>query len=408
MLALDSSFKALERDFPSPGLPFFRSQLCYRERVGFNGQPVQMHEARTVLLETFGYDAFRAGQEQAIGELVAGRDVAVLLPTGGGKSLCYQVPGIARARAGHGPTLVISPLIALMSDQVRALQGRGIRAAAVNSHQDYAESGEQLARFAGGETELLYVSPERAALDSFRRLLERSEIGLVAVDEAHCVSQWGHDFRPEYMQLSELRDLTDAPWIAATATATPHVLQEITRQLCLRKPTIVRGNFRRPNLAFSVEPIRKHDARLDRLVRILDEDGLRDAQGSGRAIVYCSTRKRTETVAKHLRATGFAVGYYHAGRERHMRPKDSGGLWHRALACLGRDQCVRSWASTFRTSARSCTTKHPAASKPTTRRPDARDVTVSPDVASCFSVFPTSQPSGESCRVRKRTPHFGT
>src|SRR3569623_713186 len=167
---------------------------------------------------------------------MGGRGALVLLPTGGGKSLCFQVPAIARARRGEGTTIVVSPLIALMNDQVRALAARGVAVAALHSQCDEAERAETVARFARGELAMLYVSPERAVLDGFKRMLARVRIALLAIDEAHCVSQWGHDFRPEYMRLAELRRVVRAPVIALTATAPPRVLAEIAASLELDAP----------------------------------------------------------------------------------------------------------------------------------------------------------------------------
>src|SRR3569832_541766 len=183
--------------------------------------------ALEVLATTFGHAAFRGGQAEAVEAVLAGRDAVVLLPTGAGKSLCYQVPALVRANAGEGTTIVISPLIALMNDQVSALAGRGIAAAALHSQCDDDEHATTNDRHDRDELALLYVSPERAVLDSFKRLLARTRIALFAIDEAHCVSQWGHDFRPEYMRLAELREVAgraDVPMIALTATATPRVM----------------------------------------------------------------------------------------------------------------------------------------------------------------------------------------
>lgn len=280
-----------------------------------------MDVAKDVLREVFGFSDFRAGQAEAVEPAMRGNDAAVLLPTGAGKSLCFQVPGIARARLGHGPTLVVSPLIALMADQVDALRGRGVRAGALNSHLSAADARQMIADYEDGEVEFLYVSPERAAQDGFRRSLERRRPGFVAIDEAHCVSQWGHDFRPEYMQLAELREFVDGPMMAVTATATPRVLKELVRRLGLESPHVVRGDFRRPNLSFGVELIAKHDARTARLVELLDSAGLRGRSVGGKAIIYCSTRKHTEKVAADLASAGFASRHYHAGRTKIQREK---------------------------------------------------------------------------------------
>src|SRR5262249_52421161 len=264
--------------------------------------------AREILASVFGYEDFRPGQAEAVCAALAGRDVVVLQPTGSGKSLCYQVPALVTGRRGEGATIVVSPLIALMRDQVGALAARGARVAALHSQQERAEQREVVGRFLRGELDLFYVSPERAALDSFRRMLTRTRIALFAVDEAHCVSQWGHDFRPEYMRLAELRSFASAPMIALTATATPAVLAEIESGLGLRSPLVVRAGFDRPNLAFAVRALRTHEQRLAALVSELEVAGLRERRGqvarsepkaseghrAGRAIVYCSTRKVTE------------------------------------------------------------------------------------------------------------------
>jgi ATP-dependent DNA helicase RecQ len=282
--------------------------LCY------DGGMADLTDALAVLRERFGHAAFRPGQAAAIEAVLAGRDAAVVLPTGAGKSSCYQVPALVEFERGAGTTVVVSPLIALMNDQVDGLRGRGIAAAAIHSQQEDAARVAALAGVARGELALVYVSPERAMADSFVRLLGRSRIATLAIDEAHCVSQWGHDFRPEYLRLHELRAVTDAPVIALTATATPRVLAEIGCGLALRDPVTVLGDFARPNLAFEVQHHRGDAARLAATVEALDRAGLRARSGPGRAIVYCSTRKKSESVARALKAAGFAVGYYHAGR----------------------------------------------------------------------------------------------
>ena len=271
-------------------------------------------DALDVLRDRFGHAGFRPGQEAAIEAVLAGRDAIVLLPTGAGKSSCYQVPAVVAARRGAGTTIVVSPLIALMNDQVDGLRARGIPAAAIHSQKDDEAQHAALDAVARGELALAYVSPERAATGGFKRLLARARIAMLAIDEAHCVSQWGHDFRPEYLQLHELRDVVDAPVIALTATATPRVMAEIADGLALRAPVTVRGDFRRPNLGFEVQHHRGDEPRLAATIEALDRAGLRQRAGAGRGIVYCSTRKKTETVAGELKAAGFAVGHYHAGR----------------------------------------------------------------------------------------------
>ncbi len=280
-----------------------------------------LEDAQLVLGEVFGYAEFRAGQGEAVEAAVAGEDALVLLPTGSGKSLCYQVPAISAFAGGRGTTLVISPLIALMQDQVDALRGLGVPAAALHSHQGDAEQQQAVTEFLRGELVLLYVSPERAAKPSFRRMLARVRIALLAIDEAHCVSQWGHDFRPDYLRIHELREVVGAPALALTATATPPVMNEIESRLDLRDPKVVRGDFQRPNLAFSVRHLRGQQTRLEALASALEADGLHSRSGAGRAIVYCSTRKATESVSRALRTEGFPATHYHAGRTKLARER---------------------------------------------------------------------------------------
>ena len=280
-----------------------------------------MGEARRILADVFGHGDFRPGQRDAVEAALDGRDAVVLLPTGSGKSACYQIPALVAARREGGTTIVVSPLIALMQDQVGALVGRGIRAAALHSHQEDDEQRAVVVDFLRGELELLYVSPERAATASFRRLIGRTRIALIAIDEAHCVSQWGHDFRPDYMRLAELREIVDAPMIALTATATPVVMKEVEAKLALRNARVVRTGFDRPNLSFEVRSVRTEKARNEVVLEELDRAGIRGRGGQGRAIVYCSTRKVTERVAKGLRSAGIRVGHYHAGRTKLARER---------------------------------------------------------------------------------------
>lgn len=278
-----------------------------------------------VLADVFGFEAFRAGQAEAVAAALAGKDVLVLLPTGAGKSLCYQVPAITLHRQGHGTTLVISPLVALMNDQVAALAGRGIAAAAIHSHIGPDEQADTIRRLLAGDLALLYISPERAAMDGFQRLLKRATLCLLAIDEAHCVSQWGHDFRPDYLALGDLRRHLDLPCMALTATATPHVLSEISKTLDLDEPVTVRGGFARPNLTFAVQHLTTDAARMDALITLLTKAGL-NAPRSGRAIVYCSTRAVVERVTEQLKANGWAAAYYHAGRTPLARERAERGF----------------------------------------------------------------------------------
>lgn len=282
--------------------------------------------AQEVLHAIFGYSDFRPGQSEAVVASLQGRDAIVLLPTGSGKSLCFQIPAIVDAQTGAGTTLVISPLIALMQDQVGALVARGVAARALNSHQSDEEQTAVISQFLRGELALLYISPERAAQPGFRRLLPSTRIARYAIDEAHCVSQWGHDFRPDYSLLRELQEIVAAPVMALTATATPGVLKEISTQLALTNPLQIRTGFDRPNLSFEVLGLRKEEERLATTLAQIDAAGIRGRAkrggiSPGRAIIYCSTRKVTERVAKALRGAGVKAGYYHAGRTQLARDR---------------------------------------------------------------------------------------
>ncbi|TNE86289.1 MAG: RecQ family ATP-dependent DNA helicase [Deltaproteobacteria bacterium] len=272
-----------------------------------------MNAARDVLREVFGYAAFRPGQEEAVAAVMAGRDATVLLPTGGGKSLCYQVPAMALWAAGQGLTLVISPLIALMEDQVSALNALGIPAAALHSSMPWAEQRDILDR--ADELALLYVSPERLAVKRFRGFLARNKLARAAVDEAHCISEWGHDFRKPYRELSVLKSELGLPVIALTATATPRVLDDIRKSLKLDAPVHSQTSFLRDNLAFSVELHQGDKARTERALELLDElDG-------GRAVIYAATRKRVTELAKALNKAKIKAAHYHAGRTDGARNK---------------------------------------------------------------------------------------
>ena len=261
----------------------------------------------SLLKEHFGHQSFRPLQEPAITSVLAGRDTVVLMPTGGGKSLCYQLPALAL----DGVTLVISPLIALMKDQVDALRARGIAARCLNSSLTPEEARLVREETQAGKVKLLYVAPERLASAGFGRFLERIRVGLVAVDEAHCISQWGHEFRPDYRNLGALRDrFPAAPFLALTATATERVRREIASELQMEDPEFFVGSFNRPNLNYRVRPKRRS---FDLLVGLL-----REHEGES-AIVYCLSRRETESVAERLRALGFRALAYHAGLDHEER-----------------------------------------------------------------------------------------
>jgi ATP-dependent DNA helicase RecQ len=297
------------------------------------------------LQEVWGYSGLRPGQKEALEAWSAGSEVVALLPTGGGKSMCYQLPALVERALGRGTTLVISPLIALMQDQVDALMGRGVMAAALNSSLSHYEQDEVESALEAGLLDVLLVSPERAAKPQFRRMLADCEIALVAVDEAHCVSSWGHDFRPEYMRIGELRQIVDAPMMALTATATPRVVREIISGLALKDVCVIRGNFSRPNLHFSVSHESSHDARIAQVGALLEEHELRGNTGAGRAIIYCASRWPPSFVP---RITAWA-SIMRAGRwrraKRHRLPLNQ------VARASWSPPTHSAWASTTRTSA---------------------------------------------------------
>jgi len=263
-----------------------------------------------VLQGVFGYDAFRPPQDEVIDTVMAGRDALVLMPTGGGKSLCYQVPAIARAGAG----VVVSPLIALMHDQVAALRQCGVRAAYLNSTLQAREARAVEDQFVRGEIDLLYVAPERLLMERTLDLLARAELALFAIDEAHCVSQWGHDFRPEYMQLSVLHErFPHVPRIALTATADAPTRLEIVDRLRLRNARVFVSGFDRPNIRYAINSGGNARERLLRLIR---------SEHPGEAgIVYCLSRRRTDEVATWLKGQGLDAVPYHAGLDADTRAR---------------------------------------------------------------------------------------
>ena len=270
-----------------------------------------MSEALTILNQTFGYPAFRGAQEAIIGQVANGGDALVLMPTGGGKSLCYQIPALLREGVG----IVVSPLIALMQNQVDQLKQLGVRADFLNSTQLIDES-ERVQRDAlAGEIDLLYVAPERLLTASFLQLMERMTIALFAIDEAHCVSQWGHDFRPEYLQLSIFHErFPTVPRIALTATADELTRGEMITRLKLEDARVFISSFDRPNIRYSV--VEKQDAR-QQLLRFLREDHPGDA-----GIVYCLSRKKVDETAHWLKGQGIAALPYHAGMDTQSRRRN--------------------------------------------------------------------------------------
>ncbi|MEO8066618.1 MAG: RecQ family ATP-dependent DNA helicase [Flavobacteriales bacterium] len=274
-----------------------------------------MKDIHDVLRTHWGYDSFRPLQERIINSVLEGRDTLALLPTGGGKSLCYQVPALASGRL----CLVISPLIALMKDQTERLKKQGIPARAMFSGMAYAELENALEACALGKSSFLYVSPERLRSELFLARASRLPIGLIAVDEAHCISQWGYDFRPAYMGIPEIRaKFPGVPVLALTATATPKVAEDIMVKLAFRETNILRSPFQRPELTFWVS---RGEDKLGRLLRIAQR-----VQGSG--IVYLRDRKGTVRMAETLQQHGISAAAYHAG-----------------LSMEERDRAQRAWAS---------------------------------------------------------------
>jgi ATP-dependent DNA helicase RecQ len=265
--------------------------------------------ARAALKKHFAYPAFRPGQEAAVESVLAGKDTLVVLPTGGGKSLCFQVPAMMLPKL----TVVISPLISLMKDQVDALTARGLPATFVNSTLTPSQVSDRLARAIRGDIKLLYVAPERFDFGSTAERLRDSGVSLLAVDEAHCISEWGHDFRPSYLRIATVREkLGWPPTVALTATATPHVRTDIVAQLKLDAPTTIITGFDRTNLSYHVLPTKNDSDKDDALIHLLRSN-------EGLAVVYASTRKAVERIAMLLERARVSAAAYHAGLDDNRR-----------------------------------------------------------------------------------------
>ena len=257
--------------------------------------------ANAIFRELWGHDELRERQREAVDAVLSGRDTLLVLPTGGGKSVCYQLPPLVVGR----PAIVLSPLVSLMKDQVDGLRANGVDAAALHGLMDERERSDVLRRYAQGELSLLYLAPERLSLGSMLSVIKSGSPSLIAIDEAHCISQWGHDFRPDYRRLASMREiLDDVPMLACTATATPRVRDDIVDQLQLRDPVRVVGSIDRPNLVFRVR------SRTDPTAQIME---VLDRHRGDASIVYVQTRNEAERIADRLRQKGVDAAHYHAG-----------------------------------------------------------------------------------------------
>ncbi|MEY4257456.1 MAG: hypothetical protein RJA56_357 [Pseudomonadota bacterium] len=291
--------------------------------IDVSDEGVVLETCVDVLREVFGFDAFRGPQAEIVGHVSSGGDALVLMPTGGGKSLCYQIPAIVRQRAGQGLSIVVSPLIALMHDQVGALLEAGVAAAFLNSSLSSEESQAVEKSLLRGEITLLYVAPERLNTPRFLALLdslvERGELALFAIDEAHCVSQWGHDFRPEYRALAVLAErFPGVPRVALTATADALTREDMIERLQLQHARTFISSFDRPNIRYQLVEKKDATAQLVRFIR--DEHS--SANGHDAGIVYCQSRRRVEEVAGMLNDAGFQAMAYHAGMDTPDRQRN--------------------------------------------------------------------------------------
>ena len=266
-----------------------------------------LHQARLILNNKFGYSEFRPLQEDVISNVLEGNDSLVIMPTGGGKSLCFQIPALVL----EGSSLVVSPLISLMRDQVESLRQNGISAAYLNSTLTLDEQINVEKRLISGEIKLLYISPERLRSDNFRKIIQETSLNLIAIDEAHCISQWGHDFRPEYTQLNFIKaDFPDLPLMALTATADKATRTDILNQLRISEATTFIASFDRPNLNLNVRPGQN---RVSAIINLIGQNS------SESGIIYCLSRKTTESLATKLKSSGINAEPYHAGLPAHLR-----------------------------------------------------------------------------------------
>ncbi|MDQ3805366.1 MAG: RecQ family ATP-dependent DNA helicase [Acidobacteriota bacterium] len=280
-----------------------------------------MPKLRRTMREVFGFRSLRPGQEEVIRSVLSGRDTLAIMPTGAGKSLCYQLPALHLP----GTTVIVSPLISLMKDQVDKLSDAGVEAAQVNSALTETERRENIEQFTSAESDLLFTTPERLADPAFLETIDRARVGLVVIDEAHCVSEWGHDFRPSYLALgAAVRDLGRPPVLALTATATPEVVADISKQLGLRDLRVFNTGIYRPNLFYEVLRVTNETEKRQHLARIL-----RETEGAG--VVYCATVKTVEALSDFFRGSDLDVRVYHgklpsAERKEHQELFMAGGL----------------------------------------------------------------------------------
>ena len=261
--------------------------------------------AQETLKEYWGYDNFRPKQEEIVNAALEGRDILAILPTGGGKSVCFQVPGMMK----DGIAIVVTPLIALMKDQVQNLTDRGIRALCINAGMGRREVDNALNNALYGDFKFLYVSPERLGTRLFQSYVQEMNVSYIVVDEAHCISQWGYDFRPDYLQIGKLREIVKAPVIALTATATPQVAEDIMERLGFKNKCLIKSGFERPNLSYIV---RHTEDKLGQLLNICNS-----VDGTG--IVYVRSRKKTEELSAFLTSNGVSSSFYHAGLGQQTR-----------------------------------------------------------------------------------------
>ncbi|MCB0767064.1 MAG: RecQ family ATP-dependent DNA helicase [Flavobacteriales bacterium] len=286
-----------------------------------SNKPATVEDVHSVLKRVWGYDRFRPRQESIIRSALSGADTLALLPTGGGKSLCFQVPALAMGQL----CLVVSPLIALMKDQVGRLKKLGVPARAIISTMTRTEIDNALESAALGKYAFLYVSPERLASDLFLARLPRLPLGLIAIDEAHCISQWGYDFRPAYLNIAEVRKIRpEVPVLALTASATPEVADDIMDRLAFKERKVIRGSFQRPELALWIS---KGEDKVGRMLRILDHV-------RGTAIIYMRERRATMRIAGLLRQHGFSAAAYHAGLDVEERDRIQQAWTDGSLRCV--------------------------------------------------------------------------